>query len=83
MSDEEHVQPQRPGTHNSSKMKKSEAGDRSGADTLMAQDCYWNDKKYSDGGAVCDSNIRYECWNGKWVDVGQCEGDTGGGSKGD
>ena len=34
--------------------------------------CYWNDKKYSDKGVVCDAHRRYECWNGKWADIGNC-----------
>jgi len=34
--------------------------------------CYWNDKKYSDGAQVCESHQRHKCWNGKWVDIGNC-----------
>ena len=34
--------------------------------------CYWNDKKYSDGATVCDNHRRYECWNGKWAELGDC-----------
>lgn len=36
------------------------------------QICYWNDKKYSDGAQVCESGQRHKCWNGKWVDIGNC-----------
>jgi len=34
--------------------------------------CFWNDKKYSDGGAVCESQRLYKCWDGKWVGNGMC-----------
>ena len=34
--------------------------------------CYWNDKKYSDGATVCDNHQRFKCWNGRWVDIGNC-----------
>lgn len=39
---------------------------------MLAEACYWNDKKYSDGATVCDAGQRYKCWNGKWVDIGNC-----------
>lgn len=69
MDDEEHVDPQDPGRRNSARAKEGDAG----ASTLgLGEGCYWNDKKYSDGAAVCDAHIRYKCWNGKWVEVGQC-----------
>lgn len=42
------------------------------ATTFAALECYWNDKKYSDGAAVCDAGHRYKCWNGRWVDAGNC-----------
>lgn len=69
MSDE-HVKPQDPSLKNTPKgatpsgeMGMAPAGDGS---------CYWNDKKYSDGGTVCDAHQRFKCWNGKWVDIGNC-----------
>ncbi len=35
------------------------------------RDFFWNDRRYSDGVTVCDTKIRYKCWSGKWVDIGQ------------
>jgi hypothetical protein len=69
MEDEDYVEPQAPNRENSPKVKEQDAGPRTQS---MGQGCYWNDKKYSDGAAVCESHIRYECWNGRWVEVGQC-----------
>lgn len=69
--DTEHVPAQEPGGRNSEKWKRDDA-EAAGLIPGMNEPCYWNDKKYSDGAAVCDSHIRYECWNGKWVEVGQC-----------
>ena len=36
--------------------------------------CMWDGKEYSDGGAVCEkeSGTKYKCWNGRWVDIGNC-----------
>jgi hypothetical protein len=64
----EHVAPQDPASENSEKGTTDDiamalAGDR---------DCFWNDKRYSDGATVCDAKVKYKCWSGKWVDIGQC-----------
>jgi len=73
MDDEDHVEPQDAGRENSPKVSKADAGARPTTEAFgMNEPCFWNDKKYSDGAAVCESHIRYECWNGKWVEVGQC-----------
>ena len=66
----EHVSPQHHGSTNSLKVGEIYA-DRVEA---LAGDgfCYWNDKKYSDGATVCDNHRRYECWNGKWAEIGDC-----------
>jgi Protein of unknown function (DUF1496) len=70
MTNEEidHVDPQDLSRENSEKGTTDDvvsalAGDR---------DCYWNDKRYSDGATVCDAKVKYKCWSGKWVDIGQC-----------
>ena len=34
--------------------------------------CFWNDKKYSEGGVVCESGRLYKCWDGKWAMNGIC-----------
>lgn len=64
--DDDHVEPQDPARENSPigevQMEMSESD----------RDCFWNDKRYSDGATVCDARVRYKCWSGKWVDVGQC-----------
>ena len=67
--DTEHVTPQDAGLRNSAK-----ADTRSEEAFLAAEQavCYWNDKKYSDGSTVCDNHRRYECWNGKWAEIGDC-----------
>ncbi|WP_375398800.1 hypothetical protein [uncultured Sphingomonas sp.] len=69
---DEHVPPQNPASRNSPKA----AAKSPDAPTLDAApghaDCFWNDKKYSDGSTVCDAGQRRECWNGKWVDIGNC-----------
>jgi hypothetical protein len=66
--DDDHVEPQDPERESSAMSTTDDiamalAGDR---------DCYWNDKRYSDGATVCDARVRYKCWSGKWVDIGQC-----------
>ena len=68
--DDDQVKPQDSGLRNS---EKGEQGN--GEEALAAAGdgaCYWNDKKYSDGATVCDSGQRYKCWNGRWVDIGNC-----------
>jgi len=81
MPDVEQVQPQDPALRNSPKGAKPAQGNEAGkaAHAALAANaagggsaCYWNNNKYSDGGQVCDSHRRFECWNGKWVDVGDC-----------
>lgn len=71
MIQDEHVDPQDPAKENSPKSasKSAPAALAGGSGDGF---CYWNDKKYSDGATVCDARRRYECWNGKWVDVGNC-----------
>lgn len=68
---DDHVKPQGSEMRNSPKVR-----DKAGATTEAAMtghaECYWNDKKYSDGATVCDSHTRYECWNGKWLEIGMC-----------
>jgi len=78
------VQPQDPTRMNSPKVERAidePIDDTSGNDfadggivraRIVADDCYWNDKRYSDGGTVCDAGQRYKCWSGKWVDIGNC-----------
>lgn len=68
---DEQVEPQNPDLRNSSKGEKPEAGMESMA-ALAHEPCYWNEKKYSDGATVCDAKRRYECWNGRWVEIGTC-----------
>lgn len=36
------------------------------------ESCFWNDKKYSEGGVVCESGRLYKCWDGKWAMNGMC-----------
>lgn len=66
----EHVAPQHHGAANSPRI----AGTDTKRTEALAGDgfCYWNDKKYSDGATVCDNHRRYECWNGKWAEIGDC-----------
>lgn len=69
--DDEHVPPQDPGLPNSPKAaSKDDAGVE--MEAFGHEGCLWNDKKYSDGATVCDSHTRYECWNGRWVEIGLC-----------
>jgi hypothetical protein len=70
MSDDEHVAPQDAALRNSE--KSSGAGEPLGLAPAANEFCYWNDKKYSDGSTVCDAYMRYKCWSGKWVDIGNC-----------
>ena len=82
MPDVEQVKPQDAALRNSPKGAKPAQRDEPGhktANAALAADtagdesaCYWNNNKYSDGGQVCDSHRRFECWNGKWVDAGDC-----------
>lgn len=68
---DDHVKPQGEKMHNSPKVR-DRAGDATEAAMAGHAECYWNDKKYSDGATVCDSHTRYECWNGKWLEIGMC-----------
>ena len=67
---DDHVKPQDAALRNSTKV----GGEAEAAGLELAGDgfCYWNDKKYSDGGTVCDAHQRFKCWNGRWVDIGNC-----------
>ena len=71
MEEEDQVAPQDEALNNSPKASQAEA--EAASDALAGDGfCYWNDKKYSDGATVCDSGQRHKCWNGKWVDIGNC-----------
>jgi len=70
MSDDKHVEPQDQSLRNSDKSDRSD--EKFGLELSGDGFCYWNDKKYSDGATVCDAKMRYKCWNGKWVDIGNC-----------
>ena len=72
MDELEHVDPQDPSLTNSPTGGKQDDEALESAAALRGEACYWNDKKYSDGASVCDNKIRYKCWNGRWVEVGQC-----------
>jgi hypothetical protein len=67
-----HVDAQEPGRDNSEKMTQEDAGSRAELGVTGDGFCYWNDHKYSDGATVCENHTRYECWNGKWVEIGLC-----------
>jgi hypothetical protein len=68
---DDHVKPQKADLQNSPTV-----ADKSNDAALMAllghAACLWNDKQYSDGATVCDAHRRYECWNGKWLEIGMC-----------
>jgi hypothetical protein len=76
MHEDQHVEPQDEARRNSP--KAAAGGDVLTAESAAAETagqheaCYWNDKKYSDGATLCDAHTRYECWNGKWVEIGLC-----------
>jgi len=70
MQEDDHVDPQDAALNNSRKASEEEAGAH--MQGLAAADCYWNDKRYSDGATVCDNHQRFKCWNGRWVDIGNC-----------
>lgn len=79
MHEDQHVEPQDEALRNSPKaaagdgVRTSQPAAEEAAAAAGAHDaCYWNDKKYSDGATVCDAHTRYECWNGKWVEIGLC-----------
>ncbi len=69
--DDDQVEAQDPTQQNSPKIEGS-ADDEVTTKSVAAADCYWNDKRYSDGGTVCDNGQRFKCWNGKWADIGNC-----------
>jgi hypothetical protein len=71
MQEDDQVDPQDPRLNSSPKSAREEA-EQAEAMGLAARECYWNDKKYSDGATVCDSGQRYKCWSGRWVDIGNC-----------
>lgn len=71
MADDIHVDPQDPGLSNSPKGSRDSDG-ASLAAVAGHEACYWNGNQYSDGATVCDNHNRYECWNGRWVDIGLC-----------
>jgi hypothetical protein len=71
--DDEHVAPQDPTLDNSPKAaSRAEAEADAALEAFGHEGCLWNDKKYSDGAVVCDNHTRYECWNGRWVEIGLC-----------
>lgn len=67
---DDQVKPQDSSLRNSPKTE--ERDETAAAEAVGDGYCYWNDKKYSDGGTVCDNHRRFECWRGKWVDIGNC-----------
>lgn len=69
MAEDIHVDPQDETLENSP--KGSGEGGRA-AFAAGHEACFWNGNQYSDGATVCDNHIRYECWNGRWVDIGSC-----------
>lgn len=71
MAEDFHVDPQDPALNNSPKAPR-ESGAEAAAALAGHQACYWNGTQYSDGATVCDSHIRYKCWDGRWVDIGRC-----------
>ena len=68
---DDQVKPQDPALRNSPRSAEIAGGD-SALGIAAAADCYWNDKRYSDGATICDSGQRFKCWNGRWVDIGNC-----------
>ena len=69
----EHVEPQQIERHNSPRIASKTVATQAATESLAGDGfCYWNDKKYSDGATVCDNRRRYECWNGKWAEIGDC-----------
>ncbi len=68
--EDDHVKPQDESMKNSP--KGSAPTGQLGITSVGDGFCYWNDKKYSDGGTVCDAHQRFKCWSGKWVDIGNC-----------
>jgi hypothetical protein len=72
MQEDEHVEPQDGSRNNSPKSGSGDEGVAAFDWGTGHEACYWNDKKYSDGATVCDAHIRHKCWNGKWVEIGQC-----------
>ena len=70
----ENVEPQDPMLQNSPKVAGgNKAAAEANLEALSAhRPCQWNGKEYSDGGTVCDSHIRYKCWDGKWLEIGMC-----------
>lgn len=70
MTDIPHVDPQDSALDNSPRVAGPVPED---AKALTGHaSCLWNGKEFSDGASVCDNRIRYKCWDGKWVEVGQC-----------
>lgn len=70
MPEDDQVEPQDDGRRNSPKVATG-GGDPTPT-SAEARECYWNDKRYSDGATVCDAGQRYKCWSGRWVDIGNC-----------
>jgi hypothetical protein len=69
---DDQVKPQDASLRNSAKVASEEQVPEQALDLAGDGFCYWNDKKYSDGGTVCDNHQRFKCWGGHWVDIGNC-----------
>jgi hypothetical protein len=70
MEDVDHVTPQDPLLKNSpTRAKEQYRVDVAG---LGHASCHWNGNEYSDGATICDNHTRYECWNGRWAEIGLC-----------
>ena len=85
MSEDEHekteeVSPQSPHLRNSPIIQRRPGDESVAGMEFQARgapghaSCMWDGKEYSDGGSVCDkeSHTKYKCWNGRWVDIGNC-----------
>ncbi|MDR7155367.1 hypothetical protein J2W40_002194 [Sphingobium xenophagum] len=66
------VEPQDASQENSPKASKGQGEEGSFMEDAGHASCKWNGNEYSDGGVVCDSRLKYKCWNGKWVEIGNC-----------
>lgn len=74
------VNPQNPQLQNSPIIQRGSGAGTYGNEEYEAQlnpghaSCMWDGKEFSDGGVVCqkESRTKYKCWNGRWVDIGNC-----------
>lgn len=66
------VDPQNPTLDNSPKVSGQVGAGKRDDEFAGHASCKWNGNEYSDGGVVCDAHVKYKCWNGKWVEIGNC-----------